>query len=269
MKWKTGIVCLMIISLFTFHAWCDEPRDISKINEKLTLEFKDANVKDILRLFRDISTLDFVFDECVQGKVTIKLENVPVYDAFRLLLENAGLDYEQEGNLVRITCKADSNTTNTDSNESAALPGIRAKVFASIREIGGDESKTLPMGMEKEFPDGYGLFMIAPALPETVPPVELKTFDKNGNFILKPQPPLVIMFTLKNSFPGGVKVKVSFSYSYAEELDTDTNDKAYRTISGTREKLITSSNVEEPILLLKAPDGDEFYLNVIPEELSQ
>lgn len=263
MKWKTGILYLIITTLFTFHAWCDEPRDISEINEKLSLEFKDTDVKNILWFIKDVSKLDFVYDECVQGKVTIKLENVPLYDAFRLLLENAGLDYEQEGNEIWITCKAGSNTANTDSNESTALPGIRAKIFASIKEKGKDESKEIG-GMEQEFPDGYGLWMISPALPATVPPIELEILYQD-----KPQPPLVIMFTLKNSPPDGVEVKVSFSYSYAEELDTDTDDKAYRTISGTRQKLITSLNVDEPILLLAAPDGNEYYLSVIPEEWSQ
>ena len=69
--------------------------------------------------------------------------------------------------------------------------------------------------------------------------------------------------------PDVVEVKVSFSYSYAEELHTDVDDKAYRTISGTRQKLITSSNADEPILLLAAPDGNDYYLSVIPENLSQ
>ena len=45
MNWKTGIVCLMIISLFSFHAWCDEPRDISEIDKKVTVDFADVDVK--------------------------------------------------------------------------------------------------------------------------------------------------------------------------------------------------------------------------------
>ena len=261
----------MIISLFTLHAWCDEPRDISEIDQKISLEFNKVDVKLLLnKFFREITKLDFVFDECVQGKLTITMIDVPAYDAFRLILSNAGLDYEQEGNVIRIYCKDASKTTDADSNESTTSPGIRAKVFASVKEKGEDESKPLGPGMEQEFPDGLGLWMIAPALPSKVPPVSLKTFDKDGSFIVKRLSPLEIMFTLKNLPPDGVEVKVAFSYSYAEYNDIDLGGNyAYRTISGTRQKLITSSNVDEPILLLAPPDGNEYYLSVIPEEWSK
>ena len=267
MKWKTGIVCLMIISLFAFHAWCDEPRDISEIDQKMDFDIENVNVKLLLnKIFSEVSKLDFVFDECVQGRVSIKLHNVPLCDAFRLILKNAGLDYEQEGNLVRIYCNADSNTANTDSNESTALPSIRAKVFASIKEKDEEEREVLSPWMEREFTEG--LFIILPHKGEQpYQPVFVKTVIKDGRLLPRAQPPLEIKFSLNNLLPEGVEVKVSFSYY--KELEYDEDGQLCNTISGSRQKILTPSNADEPIFLFKAPDGDEYYLSVIPEEWPQ
>ncbi len=298
----------MIITLFTIPTWCDEPRDISKINKRVSLDIINDDVKNLLMMLMEVANLDIVFDECVRGNLTIQAFNVPLYDVFRMMLGEAGLDYEQEGDEIRITCQADSKTTTGDSDESADFPGVRALVYALIKEKNKDEMEVLLPKIEREFTDKVFLLRLHKYFG---PPILLKTLDQNGGFIERPQPLMEIKFTLIDFLPEGVEVKVSFSIT--EELETDkqhavkeaqtkllrprdpahspllnkrmqeytspsiklepdlapdSQDRVYRTISGSRQKLVTPSNVDEPILLFVTPEGDEFYLSVIPEEWS-
>ena len=314
MKWKTSIVCLAVITLFALPTWCDESLDISENDKRVSFDMINADVKNLLTLLTQLADLDIVFDECVRGKLTIQALNVPLYEVFRMMLGEAGLDYEQEGDEIRITCQADKETTTTDSDESMAFPGVRALVFASIKEQGKGEMEALLPKIEREFTDSE--FLLHPyRRGMRTPPIMLKTLDQNGRFVKKPQHSMEIKFTLIDFLPEGVEVKVSFSYT--EELETDKqhavkaytggfirkrkapphkpqykpmqetdqpsvqlepdlapdpqrniHDRVYRTISGSRQKLLTASNVDEPILLFVTPEGDEYYLSVIPEEWS-
>lgn len=70
--------------------------------QPLSLSLKDADVKDVLRLFHDISKLNIVVHPSVQGKVTIDLENVPWDQAMDIVLKNLALDYIYENNVIWI-----------------------------------------------------------------------------------------------------------------------------------------------------------------------
>ncbi|MBN1470944.1 MAG: TonB family protein [Syntrophaceae bacterium] len=104
MKWKTNIACLLISSLFAIPAWCDEPRDITEIIEIINVDFQKTDVKKVLKILVEPANLELVFDKCVQGKVTLKVENVQLNNLFKMVLEYAGLDYKQRGDKIRITC---------------------------------------------------------------------------------------------------------------------------------------------------------------------
>jgi len=75
--------------------------------QPLSLSLKDADVKDVLRLFHDISKLNIVVHPSVQGKVTIDLENVPWDQAMDIVLKNLALDYIYENNVIWIAPAAE------------------------------------------------------------------------------------------------------------------------------------------------------------------
>jgi hypothetical protein len=124
MKWKTSIAFLLIISLFALPGWCNKPRDIMEINEKITLSVT-GDVKYILTMLMKLANPNIVFDECVQGSVSINAVNEPLNDTFRRILNDNGLDYKLAGDEIRIICKADKKTTISESNSSTALPGVQ------------------------------------------------------------------------------------------------------------------------------------------------
>jgi len=70
--------------------------------KKISLNLVDADVKQVFRLFHEISGLNFVVDPGVEGRVTIVVDNVPWDQALDIILSNNGLDKQYENNVVRI-----------------------------------------------------------------------------------------------------------------------------------------------------------------------
>jgi len=83
---------------------------------KISLDFQDAEVSNILRLIADVSGLNMVVGEEVKGKVTLKLFNVPWDQALDIVLKSRGLGQMREGNIIRI----DSNANIAKQQDEAA-----------------------------------------------------------------------------------------------------------------------------------------------------
>ncbi len=75
--------------------------------EPISLSLKDADIKDVLRMFHDISGMNIVVHPGVQGKVTVDLTNVPWDQAMDIILKNNGLDYIYENNVIWVAPAAE------------------------------------------------------------------------------------------------------------------------------------------------------------------
>ena len=89
--------------------------------KKISLNLVDADLKQVFRLFHEISGLNFVLDPSVDGRVTIVLDNLPWDQALDIILKNNGLDKGIENNVIRIasTQKLASEAANRKSLKEA------------------------------------------------------------------------------------------------------------------------------------------------------
>ena len=71
--------------------------------QKISLDFKDADIKNVFRLLAEVSGLNIVVTDEVRKKVTVRLVDVPWDQAMDLLVDTNGLGKEQVGNIVRIS----------------------------------------------------------------------------------------------------------------------------------------------------------------------
>ena len=69
---------------------------------KLSLDFKDADIKNILRLIAEVSNLNIITGDDVAGKITMRLVDVPWDQALEIILQSKSLGMTQVGNVVRI-----------------------------------------------------------------------------------------------------------------------------------------------------------------------
>jgi len=68
----------------------------------VSVDFKDADIRQVLRILSLKSGVDIVAGPNVEGLVSIKLTNVPWEQALGLILRTYGFTYERQGNIVRV-----------------------------------------------------------------------------------------------------------------------------------------------------------------------
>ncbi len=71
--------------------------------ERITLRLKNASLKDFFRIIHEVSGLNVIVDSDVNGTVTMMMNDVPWDQAFDLVVQNNGLGYSLEGNVLRIS----------------------------------------------------------------------------------------------------------------------------------------------------------------------
>jgi type IV pilus assembly protein PilQ len=72
------------------------------IGRRISLDFKDVDVDDVLRLIAEVSELNIVAGDEVSGRVTIRLVDVPWDQALDVILLTKGLGFMRVGNVLRI-----------------------------------------------------------------------------------------------------------------------------------------------------------------------
>jgi type IV pilus assembly protein PilQ len=69
---------------------------------RISIDFKDADVLDIVRLMAEVGDFQVVADPGVACKLTLKLKEVPLRTAFDVILRSCGLGYDEENGIVRV-----------------------------------------------------------------------------------------------------------------------------------------------------------------------
>lgn len=69
---------------------------------KVSFDFMDADIRNVLRVLTDISGKNIVLSDDVKGKITIKLDNVSWDEAMDIVIKNNDLAKIEEENIIRI-----------------------------------------------------------------------------------------------------------------------------------------------------------------------
>jgi len=69
---------------------------------RISVDFKDADVLDIVRLMSELGNFQVVAHPGIACKLTLKLKEVPLETAFDLTLKTCGLGYEEESGIFRV-----------------------------------------------------------------------------------------------------------------------------------------------------------------------
>jgi type IV pilus assembly protein PilQ len=72
------------------------------VGRRISLDFKEVEIADVLRLVAEVSDLNVIAGDEVKGKVTIRLVDVPWDQALDVILLTKGLGFARIGNVLRI-----------------------------------------------------------------------------------------------------------------------------------------------------------------------
>ena len=93
------------------------------VGEKLSLNFQDIEVRSVLQLLADFTNLNLVVSDTVQGKLTLRLKNVPWDQALDIILQTKALDKREAGNVIMI-----APAEEIANRERIALEGQKQKI---------------------------------------------------------------------------------------------------------------------------------------------
>ena len=92
--------------------------------QKISLDFKDADIKNILRLISDVSGFNVITSDKVSGRVTLKIEDIPWDQALDIILESNNLGKIVAGNIMRIDTLDQILKSQKDKMETTAFQDL-------------------------------------------------------------------------------------------------------------------------------------------------
>lgn len=76
------------------------PPPLPNTHRTVSLDLQDADIHSVLRLFAEVSGLNFVASDDVQGKVTVVMHDVPWDAALMAILHSKGLTAQRFGDQI-------------------------------------------------------------------------------------------------------------------------------------------------------------------------
>ncbi|MFP6656456.1 MAG: type IV pilus secretin PilQ, partial [Myxococcota bacterium] len=112
---------------------------------RVSLDFKDVEIADVLRLIAEVSDLNIISGDEVDGNVTIRLVEVPWDQALDVILMTKGLGFVRVGNVLRIApsavLKAEEEIRLQERRNKEKLEDLEVKLmpvnYASVKDIAG------------------------------------------------------------------------------------------------------------------------------------
>ncbi|MEM9177876.1 MAG: type IV pilus secretin PilQ, partial [Myxococcota bacterium] len=112
---------------------------------RVSLDFKDVAIADVLRLIAEVSDLNIIAGDEVSGNVTIRLVDVPWDQALDVILMTKGLGFVRVGNVLRIApsdvLKAEEEVRLQERRNKEKLEDLEVKLlpvnYASVRDTEG------------------------------------------------------------------------------------------------------------------------------------
>lgn len=101
LRFLRGLACAFAVAAFPAAAAADV-LEIKEDRSRFSLEFRDAELKDVLRAVGQAASLNLIISDAVTGRVTLSLGEVDIWAALEAILKTKGLTYVREGSIVRV-----------------------------------------------------------------------------------------------------------------------------------------------------------------------
>ena len=91
------------VGLITFIPFCCAQTTVFSDSKLISVDFKEADLKDVIGILSVMTGLNIVVDDDVEGEITARFEDVPVLQAFQMILEINECQYEILDDIIKVT----------------------------------------------------------------------------------------------------------------------------------------------------------------------
>jgi type IV pilus assembly protein PilQ len=90
------------LAFFAVSACAQDIASLGVSDKTITLDVKDMEISDVLRMIADQSGLNIITSRNVKGLVTINFQSIPVERALDAILKVNNCGYLKEGNIIQV-----------------------------------------------------------------------------------------------------------------------------------------------------------------------
>lgn len=113
----------------------DKTSLLDKPGKKLSLNFQDIPVRNVLQLIADYNDFNLVVSDSVTGNLTLRLEEVSWQKVLDIILQVKGLDKRVEGSIVLVAPKAELDAREQQMLEKARLQEQLGELSSDIIQV--------------------------------------------------------------------------------------------------------------------------------------
>lgn len=103
-SWRARAMTVAVMGVVVW-GWCSGMEGASAAAPqapRFSMEFRDADIRDVLRALGQENKVNVVFGDEVQGKITLSFRDVTLQEALEAILHINNLSTMQEGNILRV-----------------------------------------------------------------------------------------------------------------------------------------------------------------------
>lgn len=100
---KRDILIVFFVFLFSLLSFSEGSEFKISEGKILSLEIKEAEIKDVLRMLAEQFGLNIVVSNMVEGKISVKFTNVSVEEAIDAIVTINGYAYTKKGSVIKVT----------------------------------------------------------------------------------------------------------------------------------------------------------------------
>ena len=118
-----------------------EQIEVRKSNMQFSMEFRNAEIKDVLRAVGQAANLNMIISDTVAGQVTLSLKDVDLLEALEAILKTKGLTYVREGNIMRIVAVSEARDEDLETRVFPLGYANGKDILSVVEKIKSDHAK--------------------------------------------------------------------------------------------------------------------------------
>ena len=118
-----------------------EQIQVRKSNTQFSMEFRNAEIKDVLRAVGQAANLNMIISDTVSGQVSLSLKDVDLLEALEAILKTKGLTYVREGNIMRVVAVSEARDEDMETRIFPLGYASGKDVLGVIEKIKSDHAK--------------------------------------------------------------------------------------------------------------------------------
>jgi len=132
---------LMFILLMAPGTARTETIQVTGENPQFSMEFRDADIKDVLRALGQTANLNIIISDTVTGHVTMSLKNVDLWAALESILKTKGLTYVRDANMIRVVSLAEARDIDMETRVFPLGNASSKDILPIIEKIKSEKAK--------------------------------------------------------------------------------------------------------------------------------